>query len=278
MKKGLLLFLPAAIWLFLFLIVPLILIFIYSFLSRDMYGSITYQFTLSNYERFFEWAYLRIFLRTILYSFLVTITCLLLAYPFAWQMSCTPKRIRSILLVLLMIPFWTNSLVRTFAWMTLLRTEGIINSFLISTGIIESPFPMLFNEGAIMIGLFYVLFPFMVLPLYVSMDKLDANLLEAAADLGAGSFHRLIHITIPLTMPGIVSGSLIVFISSSGMFAITDLMGGAKIMFLGNLILNQFLSARNWPFGSAVSTILVFISLIFIIFYLYISRKEREDS
>ena len=166
-----------------------------------------------------------------------------------------------------MIPFWINFLIRSYAWVIILRAQGVLNTFLMKAGFIEQPLQLLYNEGAVMLGMIYSLLPFMILPIYVSIEQLDRRLLEAASDLGAAPFTAFRKITLPLTMPGVAAGTILVFISSLGMFVVPDVMGGAKSALVGNLIQNQFLSARDWPFGSALSIVLAVLSLLLIILY-----------
>lgn len=259
---------PVTFWMILFFVFPLIFILVMSFAVRGLYGGVEYSFTLENYVRFFDPLYLNILWESILIAALTTVICLVFGYPFAYIVARAPRKYRNILLMLIVVPFWTNSLIRTYAWIVLLRTEGVINTVLLQLGVISEPFEMLYNTGAVMVGLAYTLFPFMVLPLYASIEKLDQNLLEAASDLGAKPWQTFAKVTLPLTMPGVVAGCLLVFIPTLGLFFIPDLMGGSKAMLIGNLIRNQFLTARDWPFGSAASVILMILTLIFVLIYL----------
>lgn len=259
---------PVTFWMILFFVFPLIFILVMSFAVRGLYGGVEYSFTLENYVRFFDPLYLNILWESILIAALTTVICLVFGYPFAYIVARAPRKYRNILLMLIIVPFWTNSLIRTYAWIVLLRTEGVINTVLLQLGVISEPFEMLYNTGAVMVGLAYTLFPFMVLPLYASIEKLDQNLLEAASDLGAKPWQTFAKVTLPLTMPGVVAGCLLVFIPTLGLFFIPDLMGGSKTMLIGNLIRNQFLTARDWPFGSAASVILMILTLIFVLIYL----------
>lgn len=258
---------PVVIWMLCFFTIPLILVFVCSFLSRGQYGEIVYTFTLGNYVRLIDPLYLKILGDSMMVSFFTTFFCLFLGYPFAYFITKMPKNRRPVLLMMVILPFWTNSLVRTYAWIILLRSEGIINSYLLQFGIIHQPLQMLYNMGSVMVGMVYMLFPFMVLPLYASIEKLDKSVIEAASDLGASPTKTFLKITLPLTLPGIVAGSLLVFVPTLGYFFIPDLMGGSKIMLISNLIKNQFLTARDWPFGSAISVFLIII--MFIILFIY---------
>lgn len=264
---------PFVLWMLLFFAVPLAMVLFVSFMERGLYGGIVYTFTLENYVRFIDPLYFHILLKSMIIAFLTTIICLIFGYPFAYLVAKAPKKYRNLLLLLVVIPFWTNSLIRSYAWIILLRTEGVINTLLAKLGWITEPLNLLYHDGAILIGLVYMLFPFMVLPLYASIEKLDHVYLEAAKDLGASPIRTFVHVSLPLTLPGIIAGSMLVFIPTLGLFFIPDLMGGAKAMYISNVIKNQFLAARDWPFGSAVSIILMMITLIFISLY----RKAAKN-
>lgn len=266
---------PVTFWLVLFFVFPLLFILLISFATRGLYGGVEYTFTIENYTRFFDPLYLKILWDSIVIAGFTTLICLVFGYPFAYIIAKSPKKYRNLLLMLVIVPFWTNSLVRTYAWIVLLRTEGVINMFLLKIGIISEPLAMLYNHGAVMVGLTYTLFPFMVLPLYASIEQLDKSYLEAASDLGAKPRQAFTKITLPLTMPGIVAGCLLTFIPTLGLFFIPDLMGGSKSLLIGNLIKNQFLTARDWPFGSAASMILMVLTLIFILIYLRVGGNKK---
>lgn len=253
---------PAALWLLVFFLIPLIIVLLVSFGERGEAGQVVYSWTLKNYLRFFSrvgerYLYVLIFARSLWIALLNTLLCLLVGYPLAYFIARQPARRRNALLLLVMIPFWTNFLVRTYAWMVILRDTGVINNFLLGLGFISQPLPLLFNQGAVLLGLFYGYLPFMVLPLYASIEKLDFSLVEAAQDLGANALRTFLRIILPLTKPGLVAGSILVFIPSIGAYVTPDLMGGAKVTMVGNLLQQQFLKVRDWPFGSAVGFILM---------------------
>lgn len=268
---------PVTFWLMLFLFVPLLLIFVVSFMSRGVYGGIEWVFTLENYARFFEPLYLNIIYSSVVIAGITTIICLVFGYPFAYLIANAPIKHRTLLLFLVIVPFWTNSLIRTYAWIILLRTEGVINTILMKIGIISEPLTLLYNSGATLVGFVYTLLPFAVLPLFASIESLDKSYIEAAKDLGAKPWQVFTKITLPLTMPGIVAASILVFIPTLGLFFISDLMGGAKTMMIGNLIKNQFLTARDWPFGSAASIILMLMTLLLIAYYLRVSGGKTDE-
>lgn len=258
---------PAVGWLSIFFVIPLLIVVAVSFASRTPYGQVVFNWTLGNYARFTETLYLSIFADTLIVAVLTTIFTILMGYPLAYFISQLPKKWQQPGLILVMIPFWINFLIRSYAWVIILRSQGVLNTFLMDIGLITQPIQFLYNDTAVMIGMVYALLPFMVLPIYVSLEQLDTRLLEAASDLGAGPFTAFRKITLPLTLPGIAAGTILVFISSLGMFVVPDVMGGAKAALVGNLIQNQFLSARDWPFGSALSIVLAILSLVLIMLY-----------
>jgi len=265
--KGLVLVTPGAIYLLVFIIFPLILIFALSVLTRGNYGEIVYRINLNNYLRLIDPLYLRILLYSFWVAALTTLGTLLIGYPLAYYIAQAPRRQRSFLLFLILVPFWTNFIIRIYAWIMILRTEGLLNSFLLSLGLIKTPLEILYTPLAVFIGMVYEFLPFMVLPLYASLEKIEPSLFEAAADLGARPWKSFIRVTLPLSLPGMIAGSILVFIPAMGMFVVPDLMGGAKTLLIGNLIKNQFLTARDWPFGAAASIFLLIITLVFTLIY-----------
>lgn len=267
MKDGRLLLAPAMGWLAFFFIVPMLIVVAVSFASRTPYGQVIFEWTSESYQRLLEPLYLRIFANTLWVSFLTTFLTILMGYPLAYYIVQLPKKWQQPGLILVMVPFWINFLIRSYAWVIVLRSQGLINSLLLKFGFIERPMQLLYNDAAVMVGMVYALLPFMVLPIYVALEGLDWRLLEAAYDLGASPFKAFRKITLPLSMSGIAEGTIMVFISSIGMFIVPDVMGGAKTVLIGNLIQNQFLSARDWPFGSALSIVLGILSLILIFLY-----------
>lgn len=269
---------PIVIWMLCFLIVPVLIVFITSFCTRGEFGEVLYNFNFENYTKLVSPLYVSIFIKSMAIGLATTILCLVFAYPFSYFIAMSNKKIRGMLLMLVMVPFWTNSLIRTYAWIILLRTEGIINSYLIKLHLINEPLKLLYTNTSVLLGMVYMMFPFMVLPLYASIEKLDKSLLEAGADLGANPIKAFIKITLPLTMPGVIAGCLLTFVPTLGYFFITDLMGGSKVVLLSNLIKNQFLTARDWPFGSAVSVILIIVMLVLIGLYFKILKSKEEKA
>ena len=276
LKKLLILLFPATIWLLIFFIIPLVIVLIYSFLERGTYGGVVWKFTLDNYQRLGQGIYWRIFWRSLFFSLTTTIMCLLIGYPLAYFIATIRPPWRNVLLMLVIIPFWTNFLVRTYAWIVLLRTEGIFNIALQSLQLTDKPLTILFTPFAVTIGLVYGYLPFMILPLYATIERFNFYLLEAAQDLGANDLRTFFRIFLPLTIRGIVAGCLLVFIPAFGAFITPDILGGAKTMMVGNLIQNQFIKARNWPFGSALSIALMIIVLIPVIIYFAVSEEENN--
>lgn len=266
---------PVIIWMLSLFVVPIVLVVIVSFFVRGDVGDIQYTLTFKNYIKLINPRYAKILWDSLVISSSTTVLCLVLGYPFAYFVARSKKKYRPLLLLLIILPFWTNSLVRTYAWIILLRTEGIINTYLMKLHLIAEPLQLLYNNGAVMIGMLYMMFPFMVLPLYSSIEKLDFSLLEAASDLGASPMKAFMRIALPLTKPGIMSGCILVFVPTLGYFFIPDLMGGSKIILISNLIKNQFLASRNWPFGAAVSVILIVI--MFVILSLYSKLGGTKD-
>lgn len=264
---------PATFWLLLFFIVPLLIVLLYSFLQRGTYGGVVWSFSLASYQRLASELYLGVVWRSIWLALITTVACLIIGYPLAFFIATASRRWRNVLVLLVIVPFWTNFLVRTYAWIVLLRQEGVINIALQNFHIIDAPLTLLFTPFAVTVGLIYGYLPFMILPLYATMDRLNFSLVEAAQDLGANDIRSFIRIVLPLTMRGIVAGSILVFVPTVGAFVTPDILGGAKTLMVGNLIQNQFLQARNWPFGSALSMLLMAVVLVPVLIYFRISEE-----
>jgi spermidine/putrescine transport system permease protein len=264
-------------WLCLFAVVPILITFATSLLTPDINNLVTFRITLTNYWQLFNSAYLKILLQSLSLAANCTIICLILSYPFAFIIAKSKSRYRSLLLLLVIIPFWTSSLIRTYAIMAIIKAKGILNVILLSLGIIHHPIQILYSYSAVLIGCVYDLLPFMILPLYANMEKLNPEYIEAARDLGANRLTTLFKIIIPLTIPGIIAGSVMVFLPSMTMFYIPVILGGAKNLLLGNLIENQFLAANNWPTGAAISVVITIIMCLFILIY-WINSKNDEHS
>ncbi|MFL0196347.1 ABC transporter permease [Clostridium sp. WILCCON 0269] len=267
---------PISIWMIIFMAVPILYIVFISFLQRGVNGGIDFTFSLDNYKRIVSPLYFKIFFDSLYIAFITTLCALILGYPFAYFVAKIPKRLRIFTVMLVIIPFWTNSLIRTYAWMVLMSTGGIINNLFIKFGVIKQPLKMLYTYGAVLIGMIYTLFPFMVLPLYTSIEKIEEIYIDAAKDLGASSLKAFLTITLPLSMPGIISGCILVFMPSLGLFYICDLMGGSKVMLIGNLIRNQFLSSRDWPFGAAISIFMIIATLLIVVVGVKLAGKKMD--
>ncbi|MGD9503283.1 MAG: spermidine/putrescine ABC transporter permease PotB [Syntrophobacteraceae bacterium] len=267
-----------ALWLVLFVLVPSVLVLASSLLTRGDAQLVRAPLTFENYRRIADPLYLDIFLSSFYLAALSTLICLVVGYPFAYLLARTSPRYRRNLLLMVIIPFWTSSLVRTYAMIIILKTKGLLNSLLLWAGLIHAPLTILYTDAAIFIGLVYSLLPFMVLPIYASVEKLDSRLMEAARDLGASRTATFVRVVIPLTMPGIIAGSMLVFLPALGMFYIPDLLGGAKTLLIGNLIKNQFLSARDWPFGSAASVVLTLVmAVMLLVYYKSVWATRRQE-
>ena len=265
--------LPARLWLALLLAAPLGVICAYSALTRGAYGGVSLPWTAESYARFFDPLYAAILWRSLLMAAVATALCLLLGFPLALFISRSRQR-RGLYLFLVILPFWTSFLVRLYAWLFLLRDTGLVNTVLLGLGFIQQPLSLLYNDGAVLLGLVYGYLPFMILPLYATLERLDPALLEAAADLGARPLPALLRVVIPLAGPGIRAGSILVFIPCVGAFLTPDLLGGGKTVMIGNLVQNQFTTARDWPFGSAVSLALMAIVVLLVVLFL---RRGEES-
>lgn len=260
-------------WLIIFALIPNILVVLASFLTRDEDKFLALPVTIDNYLRFVDPLYVKVFLHSLSMASVTTIICLLLGYPFAWLVSRTSKRWQSFLMLLLIIPFWTNSLVRLYAVKLIMAANGLLSSALIGMGFINEPLQILYTEKAVIGGLVYLLFPFMVLPLYAVFTDLRQDIVLASKDLGANKFQTFWHVILPLTTPGIISGVLLVLLPAMGMFYVADILGGSRNLLVGNIIKSQFLDARDWPFGAAASVLLTLTMAILIAAY-YASSKR----
>ena len=264
-------------WLMVFVFLPNIMIIATSFLTRDDANLVEMVFTLDNYYRLFDPMYAEVLLHSINMALVATLACLILGYPFAFFLAKMPKKIQPLLLFLLIVPFWTNSLIRIYGLKIFLSTKGYFNEFLLWIGLIDKPLRIIYSPEAVVLGLVYILLPFMVLPLYSSIEKLDKPCLEAARDLGANKLQTFIRIIIPLTMPGIIAGCLLVMLPAMGLFFVADLMGGAKNLLIGNVIKSQFLNIRDWPFGAATSICLTLVmGLMLFVYYRAVKLLHKK--
>jgi len=248
---------PALVWMGVFFLLPLLVVFLISFASRGAYGGVEWTFTLANYRDLADPLYLYVYARSFGLALATTAFCLCLGFPLAYYIAKAPARWQGIWLALVLIPFWTNFLVRTYAWINVLRADGLLNALLMALGIISEPIDILYSDLAVLIGLVYGYLPFMVLPLYAAIERLDDSLVDAARDLYASGWAVLTRVIVPLTKPGIVAGCLLVFIPSLGAYITPDLLGGARSMMIGTFIQHEYLVVRDWPLGSAASFVLM---------------------
>jgi spermidine/putrescine transport system permease protein len=263
---------PTAILMAITMLAPLAIIMVYSLLTRGAYGGVELPWTIENFTRLWDPVYGIIFLRSFWIAAVATALCLVLGFPLAMFIARSGTR-KNLYLSLVILPFWTSFLIRTYAWMFLLRDTGIINSVLQALHIIREPLPLLYNDGAVILGLVYGFLPFMVLPLYATLERLDPSLLEAAADLGARPWRALVGVTLPLCAPGIRAGVILVFVPCLGTYLTSDLLGGSKTVLIGNLVQNQFTASRDWPFGAALSLALMAIAMVL----LFSARRKGEE-
>ena len=277
---------PITFVLTVFFLAPLSILFVYAFLEPGLYGGVVWNYYPDNFGRVLGWAdgeyeefdpvYLGIFFRSFRLALTTVVVSLLVCYPAALWVSRLPDRWKSFCLFLITLPFFASLVVRLFAWILILKPSGWVNEVLLALQVISKPFDMLYTEGAVVLGMVYVFIPFMFLPLYASLEKLDQSLLEASSDLGANRFKTFARVTVPLSLPGVVGGSIIVFIPSLGNFIVPDLLGGAKVLMIGNLVEQQFLQARNWPFGSALAMLIMAAVLVFLL--IYVAVVNRADA
>ncbi|MFG0385913.1 spermidine/putrescine ABC transporter permease PotB [Vibrio sp. GLN_5] len=254
-------------WLTLFVLVPNLMIIGTSFLTRDEANLIELTFTFDNYLRLLDPLYAKVLMHSFYMAIIATLLCLIIGYPFAYIVAKMPEKWRPFMLFLVIVPFWTNSLIRTYGLKIVLGTQGILNKSLMAMDIIDKPLRLMYTETAVMIGLVYILLPFMIFPLYSAIEKLDNTYIEAAKDLGASKLQTITKVILPLTMPGIIGGCLLVLLPALGMFYISDLLGGAKNLLIGNVIKSQVLNARDWPFGAATSIALTIAMAIMLYAY-----------
>ena len=268
---------PVTLYLGIFFFGPLAIIAVFSLLEPGLYGGVEWNFYHWNYGRMFGWAdgviewyepiYLKILFRSMLMAAFTVIACLIVVYPVTFWVSRLPERTRLFFMFLITLPFFTSLIIRLYAWLVILKPSGVINDLLLGLGLIDAPLDMLFSRFAVVLGMVYVMIPFMFLPVYASVERLDRAMIEASGDLGARGWQTFLKVILPQTMPGIAGGSVLVFIPSVGNFIIPDVLGGAKGLMIGNLVEQQFLDARNWPFGAALSMVIMAVVLTVMLFY-----------
>ena len=268
---------PAFVWWAAFLLAPIGLVLASAFFQRGFYGGVVYDVTFDNFSRALSSLYLKVFWHSIKIAFLTTVICLAIGYPAAYFIATRRSaRLRNVLLVLVILPFWTNFLIRTYAWIILLNREGVVNGVLQHVGVIDEPLGLLYNNAAVVTGLVYAYLPLMILPLYASLERLNRELFEAGADLGSRPFRVWRTIILPLIVPGLVAGVVFVFVPALGNFPVAELLGGGRSDMIGNLINRQFLTARDWPFGSTLALALIGILMILLIVQSFALRRSRE--
>ncbi len=267
-----------ALWLSIFALLPNVGLLIITFLQRGEHDFVLPVLTFENYVNLLDPKYLSILWESFWIALVSTITCLVLAYPFASAMARAKEKTKPWLLLLIIIPFWTNSLIRTYALIAILKANGLISSLLMWLGFTEQPISLMYGSFATFCGMVYTFLPFMILPLYASIEKLDGRYAEAARDLGASPIRTFWHITLPLTLPGIVAGSILVFLPSLGAFYIPEILGGAKTLLVGNFIKNQFLVARDWPLGAAASTFLTLLLILLLLTYRLVNSYTHNKN
>ncbi len=279
---------PVSIFLAIFLAGPLIIMLIYSFLAPGLYGGVEWEFYPHNFGRilgfadpefeFFDPVYIAIFLRSLRIALTTVLITLLVCYPAAFQISRLPDRWKSFALFLITLPFFASLIVRLFIWILILKKTGFINVTLAELGLIDRPLELIYTEGAVILGMVYIFIPFMFLPVYASVEKLDWSLVRASQDLGATPVQTFRRVILPLTLPGVIAGSIIVFIPSLGNFVVPAILGGAKTLMLGNLIEQQFLAARNWPFGAALAMLVMTVILFLLFIYIRYEARHGDDA
>lgn len=268
---------PVSVWMVLFVTVPMLFIIYISFMSRGTFGGVEYTPTLTSYETLADVTYFAVILKSLQVAVVTTAVCLLLGYPFAYYIARKSADVASRLIMLLMIPLWTNSLMRLNAWMLLFQTNGPVNKALLALGIVQSPVKFIYTDGLVLLGLITNFLPFAVLPMYSSIEKLQKAMLEASADLGATPATTFRKVTLPLTFPGIFSAIILTFIPALGTYTITDMLGGGKVLYIGNIIKNQFGTIRNWPLGAALSVLLLLITALLIFLYSRFAKIEDME-
>ena len=268
---------PVSLWMILFVTIPMLFIIFISFMTRGTFGGVEYTPSLESYQTMMEVTYFHMIVKSLGVAAETTIACLIVGYPFAYYIARKPPATASRLITLLMIPFWTNSLMRLNAWMLIFQTNGPVNNFMLNTHMIDKPITFIFTDGLVLLGLITNYLPFAVLPMYSSIEKLQKPILEASADLGAKPSVTLLKVTLPLTFPGIFTAIILTFIPALGTYVITDMLGGGKVLYIGNIIKNQFGTIRNWPLGAAMSVLLLAVTALMIFLYSRFAKVEDME-
>ena len=264
---------PGLVYLVVFMAIPIGLILVYTIFQRGRFGGVVFKPTLDNFIRALDPIYVSVLGNSMVIAGITTVLALLIGYPTAYAIAKLPTRWRTVALILVVLPFWTNFLIRTYAWIVLLNSEGVLNKLLMGTGLIDHPIALLYTRGAVIAGLLYDYLPLMILPLYASIERLDPSLREAAANLGATRWRTFRDVTLPLTLPGVITGSLFVFVPSLGNFIVPELLGGGKTVMIGNVIRDQFLKARDWPFGAVLALVVIAFLVVMFMLQAFASRR-----
>lgn len=269
---------PGLVFTAVFVVLPVLLVLSYTVFDRGRFGGVEYSFTLDNFTRALEPTFRKVLIGSLGIAAAATGIALVIGYPVAYAIAKLPGRWRSLVLVLVVIPFWTNFLIRTYAWLVLLNTQGLLNDAMVRLGLVDDRVDLLYTKGAVIAGLVYVYLPLMILPIYASVARLDSELTEASADLGAGRFSGFLRITLPLSLPGVVTGCIFVFVPSLGNFVVPELLGGGKTVMVGNLVRDQFLKARDWPFGATLALLMIVLLLVLFALQSVVSRRFSVES
>ena len=268
---------PGTAFLIVFMAIPLALLLVYSVFTRGRFGGVEFIFTLENFAKLGDPVYLNVIWQSLGMAVFVTALALIIGYPIAYAITKIPERWRTIALIAVVLPFWTNFLIRTYAWILLLNNAGLVNQFLMKLGFIDAPLPLLYNWGATATGLLYMYLPLMILPLYASIQAIDPMLREAATNLGSSPWRVFRTVTMPLSLPGALTGAIFVFVPTMSNFVIPELLGGGKMILIGNLVRDQFLEARNWPFGATLALILSAFLVLLIVGQSWVTRRLNGE-
>lgn len=269
---------PGVLFLIVFMAIPVGLLAFYTFFRRGRFGGVVFEFTLDNWIKLTEPLYLGVIGQSIGLALIVTVLALLIGYPMAYAIAGLSPKWRTVALIAVVLPFWTNFLIRTYAWILLLNNAGWVNQWLQGLGLTDEPISMLYTPQAIVVGLVYMYLPLMVLPLYASLQQLDPSLREAATNLGAGPWRAFRTVTLPLSLPGALTGCIFVFVPAMSNFVIPELIGGGKTIMVGNLVRDQFLEARDWPFGATLALVLTILLVLVILVQAAVSRRLSQGA
>jgi len=264
---------PGLLFYAVLVLAPILLVAAYMFATRGRFGGVVWEFTLDNFSRVVDPLYLDVLQKSVLIALAATALALLIGYPTAYAISKLPPRWRLVALVLVVVPFWTNFLIRIYAWIVLLNSQGLVNDALVGLGLTEERYSMLYTSGAVIAGLTYAYLPLMILPIYAAIERVDHELVEASANLGAGRVRTFLSVQLPLTLPGVLTGSILVFVPSLGNFVVPELLGGGKTVMVGNLIRDQFLRTQDWPFGAVLAMIVVVALVLLFLLQSWVTRR-----